>query len=109
MKDLIKCIQYLYPMAKTPFDFKLKKDSAGEIQIVFWNEAKLGDQPTQEKLLESLPEAEAHFALELCRAHRRREYPPIADYLDGIVKGDQVQVQKYIDDCLAVKAKYPKP
>jgi len=40
---------------------------------------------------------------------RAAEYPPMADYLDGIVKGDQVQVQAYIDACLAVKAKYPKP
>jgi len=39
---------------------------------------------------------------------RIREYPPIEDYLDGIVKADDLQVQKYIDDCLAVKAKYPK-
>jgi hypothetical protein len=39
---------------------------------------------------------------------RREAYPPMADYLDGIVKGDQAQVQKYIDDCLAVKVKYPK-
>lgn len=37
------------------------------------------------------------------------EYPPMADYLDGIVKGNQDQVQAYIDACLAVKAKYPKP
>ena len=40
---------------------------------------------------------------------RASEYPPIADYIDGIVKGDQAQVQAYIDACLAVKAKYPKP
>lgn len=39
---------------------------------------------------------------------RAAEYPPMADYLDGIVKGDQVQVDKYIADCLAVKAKHPK-
>ena len=39
---------------------------------------------------------------------RQQEYPPMADYLDGIVKGDDIQIQKYIDDCLAVKAKYPK-
>lgn len=39
---------------------------------------------------------------------RAKEYPPMADYLDGIVKGDDTQVQKYINDCLAVKAKYPK-
>lgn len=40
---------------------------------------------------------------------RAAEYPAIADYLDGIVKGDTAQVQTYIDACLAVKAKYPKP
>lgn len=40
---------------------------------------------------------------------RAAEYPPMADYLDGIVKGDQAQVQAYIDACLAVKAAYPKP
>lgn len=40
---------------------------------------------------------------------RQTEYPPSTDYLDGVVKGDQAQIQKYIDDCLAVKAKYPKP
>jgi len=36
------------------------------------------------------------------------EYPPVADYIDGVVKGDQAQIDKYIADCLAVKAKYPK-
>ena len=40
---------------------------------------------------------------------RAKEYPPITDYIDGIVKGDTAQVQTYIDACLAVKAKYPKP
>lgn len=40
---------------------------------------------------------------------RAAAYPPIAEYLDGIVKGNQAQVQAYIDACLAVKAKYPKP
>lgn len=39
---------------------------------------------------------------------RTLEYPPIADYLDGIAKADIEQVQNYIDKCLAVKAKYPK-
>ena len=39
---------------------------------------------------------------------RQAEYPPIEDYIDGIVKGNAVQVQDYIDKCLAVKAKYPK-
>ena len=39
---------------------------------------------------------------------RAAEYPPITDYLDGVVKGDQAQIDKYISDCQAVKAKYPK-
>jgi len=42
------------------------------------------------------------------KAKRASEYPPITDYLDGVVKGDQTQIDKYIADCLAVKAKYPK-
>lgn len=40
---------------------------------------------------------------------RADEYPPITDYLDGIVKGNTNQVQAYKDACMAVKAKYPKP
>ena len=59
---------------------------------------------------------EARWALEQAaeariryQAQRVAEYPPMADYIDGIVKGDQAQVQAYIDACLAVKAKYPKP
>ena len=39
---------------------------------------------------------------------RALEYPPATDYLDGIVKGDTAQVDKYIADCQAVKDKYPK-
>lgn len=40
---------------------------------------------------------------------RAAEYPPITDYLDGVVKGDQAQIDAYIAACQAVKAKYPKP
>jgi len=40
---------------------------------------------------------------------RQKEYPPMTDYLDGIAKGDQTQIDKYIADCQAVKTKYPKP
>ena len=40
--------------------------------------------------------------------NRAKEYPPITDYIDGVVKNDQAQIDKYIADCLAVKAKYPK-
>lgn len=40
---------------------------------------------------------------------RKAEYPPIEDYIDGIVKGSQEQIDEYIAKCLAVKEKYQKP
>jgi hypothetical protein len=51
---------------------------------------------------------EALVASEAYKAKRAAEYPPYTDYLDGIVKGDNAQVQAYIDACNAVKNKYPK-
>jgi hypothetical protein len=42
-------------------------------------------------------------------AKRQAEYPSIIDYIDGVVKGDQAQIDKYIADCQAVKSRYPKP
>jgi len=42
------------------------------------------------------------------KAKRAAEYPPMTDYLDGVVKGEQAQIDAYIAACLAVKAKYPK-
>jgi hypothetical protein len=41
-------------------------------------------------------------------AKRQAEYPPMTDWIDGMVKGDQAQIDKYIADCLAVKERYPK-
>lgn len=49
-------------------------------------------------------EAEISYATK-----RKAEYPPITDYIDGVVKGDQAQIDAYIAACQAVKAKYPKP
>ena len=40
---------------------------------------------------------------------RAAAYPPMADYLDAVVKGDQDGIERYISECLAVKEKYPKP
>ena len=54
---------------------------------------------------------DAPATLEIPRSYqelRASAYPPAADYLDAIVKGDTAQAQAYIDECLAVKAKYPK-
>lgn len=54
------------------------------------------------------PEPEPETAPLTYAQKRVAEYPPITDYIDGVVKGDQAQIDKYIADCLAVKAKYPK-
>lgn len=57
-------------------------------------------------VFENMPQSES---LELTYAQKRAlEYPSFTDYLDGIVKNNQAQIDKYIADCLAVKAKYPK-
>lgn len=42
------------------------------------------------------------------KAKRKAEYPPVEEYLDGLVKGDQAQIDAYIAACQAVKDKYPK-
>lgn len=52
--------------------------------------------------------AKAWVDQEAYKAQRAAAYPPMTDYLDGVVKGDQAQIDKYIADCLAVKATYPK-
>lgn len=43
------------------------------------------------------------------RIQRAAEYPPASDYLDGIAKGDQEQIDAYVAACLAVKEKYAFP
>ena len=52
---------------------------------------------------------QAEFDAAKYQRQREKEYPPITDYIDGVVKGDQAQIDAYIQACLAVKAKYPKP
>ena len=65
-------------------------------------------KPTLEQLDVFETQATEVEKLNLVKLNRANEYPDFKDYLDGIVKGDQAQIDKYIADCLAVKAKYPK-
>ncbi len=39
---------------------------------------------------------------------RKNAYPPMANYLDAIVKNDTDALQNYLNACLAVKDKYTK-
>jgi hypothetical protein len=39
---------------------------------------------------------------------RLRAYPPMSNFADAWVKQDEAALEKYRQDCLAVKARYPK-
>lgn len=64
---------------------------------------------TDEEIFAELARLTAEYENKEYQRLRAMEYPPITDYLDGIVKGDKAQIDKYIADCLAVKEKYSKP
>jgi hypothetical protein len=76
-------------------------------QILIWAE-KLGPRPTQDQLNAAWSVKVSADAAVAYKAKRAAEYPDFRDYLDGIVKDDQAQIQAYIEACRAVKAKYPK-
>jgi len=84
-----EAIYKLYPsVTHTQGDVAYDKDE----NIVAYNEATV----------------QAYMDSKAYIAKRQAEYPSFIDYLDGVVKGDQAQIDKYIADCQAVKAKYPK-
>ena len=65
-------------------------------------------QPTDAEITAELARLQAEHERTEYKRKRAAEYPPMADYLDAVVKGDQAQIDAYIAACLAVKAKYPK-
>lgn len=66
-------------------------------------------KPTEQELLDEVNRLQAEYEATEYQRLRAAEYPDFKEYLDGIVKNDQDQINKYINDCLAVKEKYPKP
>lgn len=64
-----------------------------------------------EKTIEwKLPEGDLVKILESqCKKIRKLNYPSIEDYIDGVVKNNQEQIDTYINECLSVKQQYPKP
>ena len=78
--------------------------SIPEGQCAKWNGAWVFEDIPQP---EPDPEPDEPY-VETYADKRTAEYPPMADYIDGVVKGDQMQIDAYIAACLAVKAKYPK-
>lgn len=66
-------------------------------------------KPTKEEWDAEWKRQEELGKLNQYKLKRMLEYPDFREYLDGLVKGDTEQMQAYIDACLAVKEKYPKP
>lgn len=76
-------------------------------EIVEWMDTEQ-TQPTDNEISAEITRLQAEYDSKEYQRQRAREYPPMTDYLDGVVKGDQAQIDAYIATCLAVKAKYPK-
>jgi hypothetical protein len=89
MIDIIPALYTLYPQVKS---------TIGDVAY----DADGNEVAYDKSAVDAYVNAHAYIA------KRAAEYPPITDYIDGVVKGDQAQIDKYIADCLAVKAKYPK-
>jgi hypothetical protein len=67
------------------------------------------EKPSEEDLLAEVARIQSEYDALQYKRSRSVEYPDFKDYLDGIVKNDQAQIDAYIAACLAVKVKYPKP
>ena len=95
-----KAIYNTHPNAKSIID---NEDGSLSVYDQDNNEITLdGSEVAEQATLQAAYDSQAYAR------SRALEYPPATDYLDGVVKGDQAQVDKYIADCQAVKDKYPK-
>jgi hypothetical protein len=99
MTDIIKSILAINPNAQVSVN-------AEDINQITWHN---GTTPiAKQTILNKQAELQTEYQANEYQRQRANEYPDFKEYLDGIVKGDNAQIQKYINDCLAVKAKYPK-
>jgi hypothetical protein len=82
-------------------------------ELIQWYEKPVWEggqkKPTKEEVEAEVARLQKEWEDTEYQRLRAQEYPDFKEYLDGIVKGDQEQIQAYIDKCLAVKVKYPKP
>ena len=99
MTDIIKAIKKINPNAEVSVN-------ADDINQITWHNGTTPIPANQ--ILTKQQELIAEYNANQYQRDRANEYPDFKDYLDGIVKGDQAQIDKYIADCLAIKAKYPK-
>ena len=100
MTDLTKSILAIKSDAQVSVDSE-------DITKITWHD----DNPTNitnEQILAKQIELITEYDAQDYARKRKAEYPDIYDYMDGVVKNDQGQIDKYIADCQAVKSKYLK-
>jgi hypothetical protein len=102
MIDISKALLHLRPGAS----WSMSND---DYKTLWWSDDNELPPPTEEELINVFENLQFEHERYEYQRKRATEYPPITDYIDGVVKGDQEQIQAYIDACQAVKAKYPKP
>ena len=104
-------IYILDKVSKTNAILSLKPNAKFHVvgnETIHWHEDSPVTQPSDTDIANEVTRLQAEYDANEYQRKRQAEYPPMADYLDAVVKGDETQKQKYIDDCKAVKEKYPK-
>jgi hypothetical protein len=79
----------------------------GTYEGITWHDT-VQTKPTKEEIEAEIERLIQQYQSDEYKRKRAAEYPDFRDYLDGIVKGDQEQINAYIAACNAVKNKYPK-
>jgi hypothetical protein len=99
---IFKAIKKINPTAQA----SMSGNDILAVDTIIWEN---GTPPiAKELILAKVAELQAEYEANQYQRDRANEYPDFKEYLDGIVKGDQAQIDKYIADCLAIKTKYPK-
>jgi hypothetical protein len=66
---------------------------------------KFPDMTSEEISIEN----EKKKKLEAVHSNRKVNYPPLEDFVDAWVKGDDAALELYRERCLEVKQRFPKP
>ena len=107
--DTAKTIEYLHPTLKFWTDYEVRNDwKQWDLDYIVWENQQI-TQPTQAELISSRNTLEDIRIKNEYKVLRKAEYPEWTDFADAWVKNDQVAMDKYRADCLAVKVKFPKP
>lgn len=98
--DYVKALKILYPNTSWTLD-------GDSYEGLNWLSQDV-EKPSKEELDLEVQRIQSEYdALEYQRL-RAKEYPDFKEYLDGIVKNDQEQINAYISKCIEIKEKYPK-